>query len=121
MALDNQNSWIYVIQPDSYTLQYINAKTQRTVPDARLGMRCYEAFFHRDAPCGNCPAREIRSRINQTLEVYNPILKVWSLADASLIRWSEQDACLLACHDITDYKLSQGAGPEPAEPGGRRL
>ena len=37
------------------------------------------------------------------MEVYNPLLKVWSMADASLIRWGGEDACLLACHDITKY------------------
>ena len=103
MALDNQNSWIYVIDPDSYALRFINAKTLRLVPDARLGMRCYEAFFHRFAPCEQCPARDIRRTLNRTMEVYNPLLKVWSMADASLIRWGGEDACLLACHDITKY------------------
>lgn len=106
MLLDNQNSWIYVIDPDTYALRYINAKTLRLVPDARLGTPCYAAFFHRDAPCALCPACDIRALGNQTLEVYNPILHVWSMADASLIRWGESDACLLACHDITQYKTA---------------
>lgn len=104
MVLDNQNSWIYVIDPDSYALRYINAKTMNTVPDACLGKRCYEVFFHRQTPCERCPAKDIRRLVNQTLEVYNPVLDIWSLADASLIRWGDQEACLLACHDITRYK-----------------
>ena len=107
MILDNQNSWIYVIDPDTYVLHYINAKTLRTVPDAREGMRCYRAFFHRNAPCEQCPANGIRGAVNQTLEIYNPVLNVWSIADASMIRWGEQDACLLACHDISDYKMTE--------------
>lgn len=105
MILDNQNSWIYVIDPDSYALRCINAKTLRTVPDVRLGARCYEAFFHRNSPCERCPAQDIRKTANRTLEVYNPILNVWSLADACMIRWGDEDACLLACHDITCYKV----------------
>ena len=105
--LDNQNSWIYVIDPDRYTLLYINAKTQHTVPEVQLGMRCYEAFFHRDSPCERCPARGIRQARNQTLEVYNPLLQVWSLADASLIGWGDRDACLLSCHDITPYMADE--------------
>lgn len=40
------------------------------------------------------------------MEVYNPLLKVWSLADASLIRWGNREACLLSCRDITSYKKS---------------
>lgn len=104
MLLDNQNSWIYVIDPDTYVLRFINAKAIYTVPDAKTGKCCYEAFFHRDAPCERCPAKDIRKTINQTLEIYNPVLNIWSIADASLIRWGEQDACLLTCHDISEYK-----------------
>lgn len=105
--LDTQNSWIYVIDPDAYTLQYINARTYALVPDARVGMCCHKAFFQRNEPCENCPARKIRETINQTLEVYNPVLQVWTMADASLVRWSGRDACLLACHDITPYKRKE--------------
>lgn len=107
--LDTQNSWIYVIDPDTYTLQYINARTYALVPDAKVGMCCHKAFFQRNEPCEHCPAHGIRDIINQTLEVYNPLLKVWTMADASLIRWSGRDACLLACHDITRYKKQEGA------------
>lgn len=104
MALDNQNSWIYVINPDTYVLRYINAKTLLTVPEAKIGMRCYEAFFHSASPCEQCPARDIRKLRSQTMEIYNPILHIWSMADACLLPWGEEECCLLACHDITQYK-----------------
>lgn len=112
MMMDHQNSWIYVIDPDSYELYYINAKTYQSVPDVQMGMRCYKAFFNQDKPCDPCPAKNIRTCINQTLEVYNPILKVWSIADASFIHWGSQDACLLCCHDVTQYKEACGEGRE---------
>lgn len=104
MVLDNQNSWIYVIDPDTYELHYINAKTASIAPEAKLGMCCYEAFFKRKEKCTQCPAQNIRLHKNKTMEVYNPLFRVWSLADASYIRWNNQDACLLSCHDITEYK-----------------
>lgn len=106
MVLDNQNSWIYVIDPDTYKLKYINAKTFGIAPNARIGMRCYEAFFNRDQPCETCPALGIRTNINKTLEVFNPVLNVWSLADASFIHWGSREACLLCCHDITPYMVT---------------
>ena len=105
--LDNQNSWIYVIDPDDYSLFYINRKTRALVPSARLGMKCYEAFFGVNGPCSYCPARDIRKKLNQTLEIYNPYLKVWSLADATLIPWKGNQAVLLCCHDINQYKENQ--------------
>ena len=103
-VLDHQDSWIYVVDAKTKELLYINEKTHRLAPDSRVGMRCHEAFFCKDEPCSKCPMKDIDQKINCTLEVYNPILKVWSLADASLIRWRKKEACLLACHDITKYK-----------------
>lgn len=55
--LDAQNSWIYVIDPDTYELLYINRKTMSLVPNASVGMRCYQAYFELDSPCQVCPAR----------------------------------------------------------------
>ena len=107
MVLDNQNSWIYVIDPDTYLLRYINAKTREIAPDSQIGMPCYQAFFDRRQPCDQCPAWNIREKVNQTMEVYNPVLKVWAIADASFIHWGQQDACLLSCHDITPYKREE--------------
>ncbi len=105
-VLDTQNSWIYVIDPDTFEMRYINAKTYKMTPDVKIGMHCYEAFFRRNTPCAVCPARNIRKTVNNTMEIYNPVLKVWSIADASMIHWAGQDACLLSCHDITPYKDS---------------
>ncbi|MCH1983039.1 diguanylate cyclase [Ruminococcus sp. OA3] len=102
--LDSQNSWIYVIDPNTYELRYINAKTSKIAPAAKVGMSCHKAFFDRMIPCAACPMKDIRKNTNKTMEIYNPLLKVWSLADASLIRWGSQEACLLSCHDITPYK-----------------
>ena len=112
MVLDTQNSWIYVIDPDTFEMRYINAKTYRIAPGAKIGMRCHEVFFRRDTPCAACPAKNIRKTINNTMEIYNPVLKVWSIADASMIHWAGQDACLLSCHDITPYKDPQRIAKE---------
>ena len=107
-VLDNQNSWIYVIEPGTCRLLYINQKTKDLVPSSEVGMYCYEAFFDRTEPCARCPARSVGSASkNCTMEIYNPLLRVWSSADASLITWKNRPACLLSCHDITRYKENQ--------------
>ncbi|MCI9274406.1 MAG: diguanylate cyclase [Clostridiales bacterium] len=106
-VLDNQNSWIYVIHLETYEMVFINRKTKELVPSAQLGMRCYEAFFKRSAPCVQCPMRNIPEGGDScTMEVYNPVLDVWSAADASLILWKDQKACLLTCRNITPDKKS---------------
>ena len=102
--LDSQDSWIYVIDPGTYHMMYINRKTLELASNSRTGMRCYEAFFNRNKPCEICPARRLKEGGCHKLEVYNPILKVWSMANASWITWEGRDAIMLCCHDITRYK-----------------
>lgn len=103
--LDNQDSWIYVIDPESFEMKYINRKTREMVPLAQIGMHCYESFFHRTKPCDPCPASLLRQgRSSCLMEVYNPMLDVWTSADASRISWKGKGAILLTCHDITKYK-----------------
>lgn len=107
MILDSQNSWIYVLDPHSYELKYINAKIQQIAPEAKLGMKCYRAFYNRDIPCEMCPMNGIKEDKNKTIEIYNPASNIWSMADASRIRWGNQEACLIACHNITDLKTDK--------------
>lgn len=107
MILDSQNSWIYVLDPHSYELKYINAKIQQIAPEAKLGMKCYRAFYNRDIPCEMCPMNGIKEDKNKTIEIYNPASNIWSMADASRIRWGNRDACLIACHNITDLKTDK--------------
>ena len=108
--LNNQNSWIYVIDGETYQLRYINEKTYQIAPETRLGMCCYEAFFKRNEPCEHCPVRECAGKESSILEVYNPVLNVWTLADSSRIRWGDREAFLLACHDISPYKRMEKEG-----------
>lgn len=104
VILDHQNAWIYVINPETYRLMYINAKTYALAKKAREGMTCYEAFFERNEPCEHCPAQSYKEGDRKTQEVFNPILKVWSSVNVSEIKWENQKAYLLTCLDITPYK-----------------
>lgn len=105
--LDHQGSWIYVIDPENYQLRYINEKTRQLAPEATEGVPCYQAFFNRHKPCARCPVEQLKTAEHCVMEVYNPIFHVWSMADASRIRWGKEKAYLLACHDITRYKQAE--------------
>ncbi|MBC8571362.1 diguanylate cyclase domain-containing protein [Zongyangia hominis] len=102
--LDQQNSWIYVLDPDTYSILYINQKTRSLLPEAREGMHCFEAFMGRKVPCESCPMRSIRQTRSCTLEIYNQQLGIWSSADATLIPWQKREGCLVVCRDITHLK-----------------
>ena len=106
--LDAQNSWIYVVDPDTYTLKYINARAQRLLPGAKVGTCCYETLFGRDTPCEGCPmkAKPACQTGAEQVELYNSMLDIWSLAGASPIKWDGVDACMITCQNITRYKAS---------------
>lgn len=105
MILDNQKAWIYVIDPIEFRLLFINESTKEIVSKAKLGMTCYEAFFNSTKRCENCPAEKVGKLCRNAMsEIYNPELKIWTIADSSFITWMGKDAILLSCNDITRFK-----------------
>lgn len=102
--LDGLNSWIYVVDPETYEILYINKKTYDVSMDAKTGQCCYNAFLGLDEPCKHCPAREGAANGNAILEVFSPKMNMWILAAATRIRWQDKEACLLVCQDISRYK-----------------
>lgn len=104
-VLDNQNSWIYVIEPDTKKMLFVNKKTKQSVPNAMVGMYCYKEFLNRETPCERCPADNIQpGSCSCTYETHNPYLNIWFNADASLISWKGKNAVQICCHDITELK-----------------
>ena len=60
--LDNQNAWIYIIDPDTCRLKYPNARTRELAPDVRPGMLCHKALMGLPDRCPGCPSRNIREK-----------------------------------------------------------
>lgn len=102
------DAYAYVCDSESYEVLFINDKTMMLVPDAKVGDYCYEAFWNREAPCENCPMKELKANETQkkyTMDLLNPNLNVWVKATASWIKWlGGRKACLVDSVDITQYK-----------------
>lgn len=104
-VLDNQNAWIYVIDPDTMQLLFRNKKSRTASSDMYKGRHCYEVFMNRSEPCANCPAAHLTDdRSSHTIDLFNPGLNIWFRAEASRISWKGNEAILLTCHDISIYK-----------------
>lgn len=103
MLLDNQDSFIYVIDSASYKLLYINQKTA-DITACHVGDLCYHVFFDSNTPCAVCPLQHIGD--NSSIEIYNPTLQVWTQASATPVQWDGKDAFLITCYDITKFKSS---------------
>lgn len=108
--LDAQDAYVYAIAADTYKLLYLNHKTRSLDPQAWQGDTCYSTFFGLDAPCANCPIH------GQNGEIYNPQYGVWTKVQVSPMQWDTQDAYLLACYDITEYKRAACSAPSQSTP-----
>lgn len=98
--LDNQNNWIYVIDPDTHQIQFLNAKLKATSAHTEEGHICYKALRGLTAPCPGCPAQNIREKKNAEQIIRNPNDGIDALCEATLIRWDGKDACLMSCQEI---------------------
>lgn len=64
--LDNQQLCLYVIDPNTLTLKFLNSKVRQAYPQANEGMFCYEALMNRSQQCIDCPFHDL---VEGTLQV----------------------------------------------------
>lgn len=100
-ALDGLNAWVYIADPDTCEIRYLNAVVQRESA-AQLGMPCYRALMGREERCPGCPAAGIRERKNGRAILRVPGFSGPILSEASLICWKGRDACLMTCREIPE-------------------
>ena len=98
--LDNQTSWIYIIDPDTCQLKYLNAKTRELAADAKPGMCCYHALMGQDRRCDNCPSANIRQQGNSSTIMHNGKFDLDVFTEATLIQWEGTQSCLLTCRKL---------------------
>lgn len=97
--LDNQNAWIYIIDPDDCRLRYLNARCRQMTPEAEPGMLCYRALAGRESRCEDCPALTVRESGNSSV-VRSCRFAMDMTAEASLLRWEGKEACMVTCRKI---------------------
>ena len=95
--LDNQNACIYIIDPQTCRLKYLNARTRALAPEAMPEMPCYEALMGSKSRCAGCPAMELHEKVNNSALVHNERFQLDALAEATRIRWQGEESCLMTC------------------------
>ena len=98
--LDNQDAWIYIIDPDTFQLNYVNGKLLKALPQVRTGVPCYQALKGRPSPCERCPARQLGSATNGNHLAYDPSLGCHVLIEAARIRWEGSEAFLMTSRKL---------------------
>ena len=99
-VLDNQNAWIYVIDPQTFRLRYVNERTRKMSPTIREGSYCYEVLLNRTACCPDCPARNIVEDGNRESFIHNTYFGLYVRAEASKVMWNGEESCLITCRQV---------------------
>ncbi|MEG2834528.1 EAL domain-containing protein [Anaerorhabdus sp.] len=102
--LDNLNGYVYVIDPKTHKILYMNNAVKKL--SMKGDSTCYSMAFGLDRPCENCPVKKLTDTIHfSTTEIYSEILDTWVNSAASKLKWSNnQEAVLICCTDISQYK-----------------
>lgn len=95
--LDNQNAWIYVIDPHTFKLKYINQRTKNMSEEIEEDRLCYQVLMHRSSPCANCPAVNILNDLHKEVSLRNTYFGINAHVEASSIQWNGAEACLITC------------------------
>ena len=101
-VLDNQDAWIYVVEPKTHTLRYINSCLQEKLPAAKPGMVCYRALENRNEPCRECPLIKLADRKNHAGLLKGKETQGTILVEATQIRWNGEDTCLVSGRRIPE-------------------
>jgi putative two-component system response regulator len=93
--LDRQQEWLYVIDPATYELQFVNAAARKLSPHIVAGMVCHEALHRRDVPCEGCPARDLPRGQKAESCILNHNLHIHGCVQAEKLDWKGQELCLM--------------------------
>ncbi len=108
-ALDNSPAFIYVIDPETYTVEYVNKKVVSFKGDDVVGKKCYDVLVDLDAPCASCSAAEYMKNNGKftTKEMYNHRINRWYSVDVAQVDWYGKKRLLITNTDITELKNQQ--------------
>jgi len=94
--LDNQDAWIYVVDPETHQLLYVNSRLQEKFPGLLSGSLCHQMLENRDAPCACCPMAALKDRQNHACLLEGHADQPEILLEATKIRWNDAQAVLIS-------------------------
>jgi len=100
MLLNAQENWVYVVDPESYRLDFINDAAKSLSPEAQEGMVCYEALHRRSQPCEKCPMKELGEQEEAEADIYNEHLRIRANVRATKVNWKGEEVALMNVREI---------------------
>ncbi|MBE6962929.1 MAG: diguanylate cyclase [Ruminococcaceae bacterium] len=96
--LDCQDAWLYVVNPNTYQLKFLNAKLKKLAPRSQTNQLCYKTLLGRKRPCVQCPLHSSGG----ISTIRNEKLDVVVQAHADPILWDGKEECLITCHELAE-------------------
>ncbi len=104
---DNLDSFVYIVNPDTYELSFINKKVLMSSPDVKIGDICYKALQGRESPCDKCILKNLDKNdphCRFTEELFNFSIRCWTRCSASWLECKEENGLVLMNSiDISEY------------------
>jgi len=106
--MDNMDNYVYVVDADSYQINFVNRKVMMDTPDVHhIGEYCYKLLGNRTTPCENCLMKKLdreNHHAKESEERFNYSLRTWTRTSACWLECNENSAtCMMNCMDISDY------------------
>ncbi|MFW5895483.1 MAG: ATP-binding protein [archaeon] len=101
---------VYLVDPDSYEILFMNEKLRQLLGNAEIHGKCYEIFHNRNTPCEFCANQKLFQEGKSSLiwEKYNEKLGKWfKCMDQTISLSDEKKLRLEIAFDITEQKYIQ--------------
>jgi PAS domain S-box-containing protein len=115
---DSVNQIIYVADPETYEVLYMNKFGRQRFGSNPIGKKCYSEFHDRDTPCDWCTNSTILALDGEPYqwEFHNPVLGGDFLVTDRIIRWPDgRKVRFEIAIDMTEIKRAQEALKESQE------
>lgn len=106
MIVNESNTMVYVADPETYELIYVNQVTRDNfdIGPEVLGKKCYEVLQGLDAPCSFCTNDKLSTDQYYVWRHYNPVLKAdYELSDKLLCLDDGKCVRMEICRDVTEF------------------
>ncbi|MDD6306966.1 MAG: ATP-binding protein [Clostridiales bacterium] len=102
--LDRSETAVYVKDMNTHEVLYVNRKAKEIfqIEGKLSGKCCYQALYHRQDSCEDCPAILPKTKRKWEREVYYH--KKYYSVKGREINWSGQEACAIYYTDVTEKK-----------------
>ncbi len=100
-VLDSVDNYVYIVNPNTYELIFINNKVSHLDSEIKLGETCYKALLKSSSPCNNCPLNGLKENKHSKFRMETNIFDT-NISIASWINWIDGEYnCLIECIDTS--------------------